>query len=183
MEWQISGKSTEITPAVRKYVSDKVGKLAKHLPDLTQAQVEITQEKTKSPEQRFLVQATLNSHGTLLRSQARAQELYMAVDEVEKLLDRQIERYKGKFYSKTRGLSVRKAHAEAADVLEPEAPSKVVKVKRFPVRPMSIDDAAQQMELLEHDFFIFWNSDEDKVSLLYRRQDGDFGLIIPDLPR
>lgn len=182
MEWQITGKNIEVNDAVHRYVEDKVGKLAKHLPELIQAQVEITQEKTKSPEHRFVVQATLNSNGTFLRSQARAQELFLAVDEVARILDRQIERYKGKSYSKSRGVTQRKALAEAAAMLEPEAPSKIVKVKRFPIRAMSLDDATRQMELLDHDFFIFWNSAENRVNLLYRRQDGDFGLIVPELP-
>src|SRR3990170_8217971 len=98
MEWQISGKNMEVSEEVRRHVEQKLGKLVRHLPTLLLSQVEISQEKTRSPQDRYIVQVTLDNRGTLLRSEARASDVYTAIDSVSGVLDRQIERYKGKFY-------------------------------------------------------------------------------------
>jgi putative sigma-54 modulation protein len=101
---------------------------------------------------------------------------------VADVLDRRIERYKGKFYYRGRGISPRKSAPSTTAVEESVPPGKVVRVKRFAVKPMSVEEATEQMELLGHDFFIFWDTTEDKSNVLYRRRDGDYGLIVPELP-
>jgi putative sigma-54 modulation protein len=178
MELQITGKNIELTPALRQLIGRKLGKLSRHLPNIIEQKVEIYQEKTKSPEQQFVVQVTIDSNGTLLRGVERGEDLPKAINKVAAVMDRQIERYKGKLYEKGRGNSLARGESSKG-VARP--PKKVVKVKRFVVKPMSVTEAVDQMELLGHDFFLFFNAASEELNLLYRRQDGDYGLIEPEL--
>jgi len=180
MELQITGKNIELTPALRQFIEHKLGKLGRHLPDIVEYKVEIFEEKTKSPQQHFVVQVTLDSNGTLLRGEERGEDLLTAINKVAAVMNRQIEHYKGKLYEKGRGSSfARGEFKEEAETEKP--PRKVVKVKRFAVKPMSVAEAVDQMELLGHDFFLFFNADSEELNLLYRRRDGNYGLIEPEL--
>jgi putative sigma-54 modulation protein len=102
-----------------------------------------------------------------------------AIDRVVDALSKRIERYKGKLYDKNRGVSFARQGA-AIEEEEIEPPKRVVKTKRFLVKPMPIDEAMNQMELLGHDFFLFVDADTDRLNLLYRRDDGNYGLIEPE---
>jgi len=181
MELQITGKNMELSPAVRQYIERKLGKLNRHLPKIIESKVEISEEKTKSPQQHFVVQATIDSSGTLLRSQERGENLFTAIDKVVEVMNRQIERYKGKLYEKGRGSSLARGGLSEETVEEEPVRKKVVKVKQFAVKPMSVEEAIDQMELLGHDFFLFFNADDEGLNLLYRRKDGNYGLIKPEL--
>lgn len=178
MKLQVIGKNIEISEAVERRIRSKIGKLTRYLPNATEAKVEIHQQETKSPQHRFTVQVTLNSKGTLLRGEQKGEDIYEAADRVAEVLARQIERYKGKLYEKGRGISLAR---QGVAVEEIETPQRVVKVKRFAVKSMSLDEATEQMELLGHDFFLFINADTNELKLLYRRKDGGYGLIEPEL--
>ncbi len=180
MEPQITGKNVELSPAVLRYIERKLGKLSRHLPNIIESKVELFEEKTRSPQQRFVVQVTIDSSGTLLRSEGEGKDLFTAIDKVAAIMERQIERYKGKRYNKGRGSSL--ARGGFKEEIEPAPPPrKVVRVKRFAVKPMSVAEAVDQMELLGHDFFLFFNADSEELNLLYRRKDGNYGLIEPEL--
>ncbi|MBA7608375.1 Ribosome hibernation promotion factor [subsurface metagenome] len=179
MELQITGKNIELSPAVRHYIERKLGKLSRHLPNITESKVEISEEKTKSPQQHFVVQVTVDSNGTLLRSQERGADLFTAIDKVAAVINRQVEHYKGKRHDKRKGSSF--ARGEFSEEAEEQPLRKVVKVKQFTVKPMSVAEAIDQMELLGHDFFLFFNADSKGLNLLYRRKDGNYGLIEPEL--
>jgi len=180
MEPQITGKNIDLSPAARHYVERKLAKLSRHLPNIIESKVEIFEEKTKSPQQRFVVQITVDSSGTLLRGEGKGEDLFTAIDKVAAIMERRIEHYKGKLYDKGRGSSL--ARGGFNEEIEPMPPSpKVVKVKRFAVKPMSVAEAIDQMELLGHDFFLFFNADSEELNLLYRRKDGNYGLIEPEL--
>jgi len=180
MELQITGKNVKLVPAVRKYIERKLDKLGRHLSDIIDYKVEVSEEKTKSPQQHFVVQVTINSSGTLLRGEERGQDLFTAIDKVAEVMNRQIEHYKGKLYEKGRGSSLaRGGFSEEAEEKQPV--SRLVKVKQFAIKPMSVAEAIDQMELLGHDFFLFLNADTEKVNLVYRRRDGSYGLIEPEL--
>jgi len=180
MELQITGKNVKLVPAVRKYIERKLGKLGRHLSDIIDYKVEVSEEKTRSPQQHFVVQVTINSSSTLLRGEERGQDLFTAIDKVAEVMNRQIEHYKGKLYEKGRGSSLaRGGFSEEAEEKQPV--SRLVKVKRFAIKPMSVAEAIDQMELLGHDFFLFLNADTEKVNLVYRRRDGSYGLIEPEL--
>jgi putative sigma-54 modulation protein len=178
MELQITGKNIELTPTVRQLIEQKLGKLARHLSNITEYKVEISEEKTKSPQQHFVVQVTIDSNGTLLRGVERGEDLPIAINKVAAVMNRQIEHYKGKLYEKGRKSSLARSEFEEETA---QPPRKVVKVKRFAVKPMSVAEAIDQMELLGHDFFLFFNADSDELNLLYRRKDGDYGLIEPEI--
>ncbi|MFC2047778.1 ribosome hibernation-promoting factor, HPF/YfiA family [Chloroflexota bacterium] len=178
MELQINGKNVELSPIVRSYVERKFGKLNRRLPNIMETSVEIRDEQTKSPQQRFVVQATINSNGTLLRGEERGENLFAAIDRVAAIMNRQIEHYKGKLHDKGRGSSF--ARGGLGEEAETPLPS-VVKVKRFTVKPMSVSEAVDQMELLGHDFFLFFRADTETLNLLYRRRDDNYGLIEPEL--
>ncbi len=180
MELQVTGKNIELTSEVRRHIERKLGKLSRYLPNIIKSSVEIFEEKTKSPQQRFVVQVTVDSSGTLLRGEERGEDPFTAIDKVAMLMSRQIEHYKGKLHDKGRGSSL--ARSEINEQVEPAEPTrKVVKVKRFAIKPMSVSEALEQMELLSHDFFLFFNADAEELNLLYRRKDGNYGLIEPEL--
>jgi len=182
MELQIFSKNMEISPDIRNYVQKKIGKLTHYLPNITEAKVEIHEENTRSRQHRYTAQVTLNSRGVILRGEERGEGVRVVVDAVAEVLERQIERYKGKLQDKGRGISLTRQPAE--DIIEEEESRdlpRVVRLKRFAVKPMSVMEASEQMELLGHSFFLFVNSENDRLSLLYRRNDGNYGLIEPEM--
>ncbi len=180
MALQITGKNMELTPAVRRYIERKLSKLNRHLPNIIESKVEITEERTKSPQQHFIVRVTVSGRGNQFHSEERGEDLFTAIDKVVAIMTRQLEHYKGKLYDQGRGSSLARSElSPETEATEPAA--KVVKVKRFAVKPMSVAEAIDQMKLLGHDFFLFFNADTEELNLLYRRKDGNYGLIEPEL--
>jgi putative sigma-54 modulation protein len=177
MELLIKGKNLEVEEAAQEYIRSKLNKLERHLPDIGEVKVELTQEMTRAAENRYVVQVTISSHGALLRGEERAANINAAVDNVVDVLNRQIERLKGRLYRSQR----RPASPRKGLVVEPEETIKIVKIKRFPVKSMSPEEAVEQMELLGHNFFIFVNDENDRFGVIYRRSDGNYGLIDPVL--
>jgi putative sigma-54 modulation protein len=177
MQLIVSGKNLEVSDWLREYVEKKVGKLDRYLPSLTEARVELALEKTKNTKQSQVVQVTLRTNGTILRGEERSSDFTAAVDLVVDKLHRQIERYKSKH---ERG----RTHAEPeTPVTEPVNTSQpqVVRTKRFRIPPMTEDEAIEQMELLGHNFFLFADRETGKLNVLYRRNDGNYGLIVPEI--
>jgi putative sigma-54 modulation protein len=182
MELQIAGTNMEIAPEVRRYVERKLGKLNRHLRHIIDIRVEISEEKTRSPRQRYLVRATVNGEagGAVFHGEERGEDLFRAVDKVVTIMTRQIEHHKGKLHRKARGSPL--ARGKFSEV-EGREPGKIVKTKRFALEPMSVAEARDNMETLGHSFFLFFDADEARVKLLYRRNDGDYGLIEPEINR
>jgi putative sigma-54 modulation protein len=180
MKLQVIAKNNvEVSEALEAYVEKKIDKLGRYLPTISEGRLEISQEGAKLPEQRFTVQVTLDSRGVLIRAQEKSKDIHTAIDRVVDVLSNRIERYKGKLYDKGRGSSFARQGA-AIETEEIEATKRVVKSKHFLVKPMPLDEAISQMELLGHDFFLFVDADTEKLNLLYRRGDGDYGLIEPE---
>ncbi len=177
MKLIVSGKNLEVSEGLKEYVEKKIGRLDRYLPSLTEARVEFVLEKTKSAAQREVVQVTLRTNGTLLRGEERSSDFGSAVDIVMEKLERQIERYKGKHY-RGRGQAERATEIEA-EPDEMERP-RVVRMKRFRTKPMTEEDAIEQMELLGHNFFVFTHRERGTINVLYRRNDGNYGLIEPE---
>lgn len=179
MELQITGQNIEVSSEVRRYVERKIGKLTRHFPNIIESIVEINQEKTRSPRQQFVVRTSVVGNGIRLHSQERGEDLFQAIDKVASALDRQLERQKGKLYEKGKGNSLARGElkTETDNPFQPE----VVKVKRFAMKPMSVIEATEQMVILKHSFFFFLNTDTDEFNMLYQRQDGNYGLIEPEL--
>jgi len=175
----IARNNVEVSETLEAYVEKKIGKLSRYLPTIGEGKVEISQEGAKLPGQRFTVQVTLDSRGVLIRAQEKSKDIRTAIDKVADVLSKRIERYKGKLHDKGRGVSFARQGA-AIEAEEIEAPKRVVKTKRFLVKPMPVDEAINQMELLGHDFFLFIDADTERLNLLYRRENGDYGLIEPE---
>lgn len=183
MEIKITGRNLEITENIKAYVNKKVSRLSRHMPNIGEANMELADEKTRAPEVRFVAQVTLNCDGTLLRGEDRQQNLFASIDGVVEVIDRQIEKYKGKLYKKNQAHVARKKSATEGLETIPETTSEepqIVRVKRFDVKPMTPEDAVDQMEYLGHDFFFFMNSLTSKYNVVYLRKDGKYGLIEPD---
>ena len=179
MELQITSKNIELTPRINHLIKRKVDKLNLHLPNIIETKVEITEERTKSPLQRYLVRLTLNSgvSSAVFHSEERGEDPVKALDKAAVTMTRQLENRKGKLYEKGRGSSLARGSTQ-----EPtEREKKVVKTKRFDVKPMSLDEAIERMEELGHSFFLFFDTDSERVKLIYRRNDGNYGLIDPDI--
>ncbi len=183
MQLQITGKNVELSPEVRHYIERKLVKLSHYLPSIVEAKVEVSHEKTRSPQQHFVVQVTIDSIGTPLRSEERGADLFTAIDKVSAVMNRRIEHYKGKRYNKRKSKKINPPSQSGLTEESEPAPAlpKVVKVKRFTLKPMAVDEAIDQMEILGHDFFLFFNADTEKLNLLYRRRDSNYGLIEPEL--
>ena len=180
MELQITGKNMEVTPVLRSYIERKLSKLNHHLSNITMCRVDITEEKTKSPQQQFMVRITVAGRGTRLHSEERGADLFKAIDKAKTTMTRQLEHYKGKRYEK-KGKGNSLPRSGFSEVPEITKTPEVVKVKRFAIKPMSLTEAASQMEILDHDFFLFYNADAEEPNLLYRRNDGNYDLIEPEL--
>lgn len=191
MDVVFKGQPAAADDELREYARRRIGRLERFLPTVREAHVEVRREKTRSAEQRYVVQVTVNSNGTFLRAEERAAEPRVAVDSAADALGQQVRRHKAKLYRSGRAAKQAR-HAEEAAALAPEpldeddeeglVAGKVVRVKRFAIKPMVVEEAVEQMELLGHGFFLFFNEDDRRYALLYRRRDGDYGMIMPDTP-
>ncbi len=172
----VRGRNIEISEVMRNYVTKKLSKLERFFDRLMDATVNFTLERG-----RIKVESTLTASGIVIRGEAVGPDWRSALDEVMDKLERQVKRYKERLGK--RGVLRREAvvEFEKEEVEEPALPpvDKVARVKEFVLRPMSIEDAILQMELLGHTFFIFKDLDKNKVQVVYKREDGNYGLIDP----
>ena len=191
MDLLITARNLELNDLIRSYVQKKLAPLDRRLRGITEAKVEIQRQATRSAQDNVVVQVTLSVNHTLLRAEERAPTVNAAVDVVAQALDRQVRRYKERHFA---SLNSKKAGAhssirtleteEQASDGEPEpaiGPSgNVVRVKRFAMKPLAVEEAASQMEFLGHDFFFFINSATNQYNVIYRRRDGDYTVIEPE---
>ncbi len=184
MEITIHGHNIDITPRLRSYVEKKTGRLDRYMPNLSTVHVDLTEENTRSAIDRQVAQVTIrDNRGTILRAEERSSDMFAAIDQVVDKLYRQIHRYQGKRKRKWRNGGEEPIVGEPLpieEVVEEDAEQKIVRYKRFPVHPMTPDEAVEQMELLGHDFFVFFNMEEEGINVLYRRHDGNYGLLQPE---
>ncbi len=189
MDLQIQGRNLEISNQIKEHVTNKLGLIDRHLPNISRADVEIASEATRAQRDRVVVQVTLNVNGTLLRAQQRASNTKAAVNAVAHALDRQIQRYKGQVYRserEARGALEFDAVTEQANegaLAETELGriGTLSRVKRFDMEPMTVEQAALQMQRLDHTFYMFLDSETNQYSVLYMRGDANYGLIQPSV--
>jgi putative sigma-54 modulation protein len=177
MQLIIQGKNMEVTDRLQEYIEKKVGKLDRYLPTITEARIELSVEGAKSAKDRQVAQLTVRSKGTFLRAEERTADMFASIDAIVDKMYRQIVRYKGKRYGRGRG----PGEMPPVEEFEEEEPPRIVRTKRFQVAPMDEEEAIEQMELLGHDFFIFFNVDANGINVIYRRKDGNYGLLEPEL--
>lgn len=190
MEVTVRGRHFDVPDHIEERARQKLGRLDHYLVLLKDAVVEVdlAHEKAKEPDRRFVLHATVNGRGVHLRAEARAARPEAAVDQVAHALVEQARRHKERLYGRGRS---RESKIEAGEQPQPDAPSvqdedemrvrlQVAKVKRFPVKPMTGEEALEQMEALGHDFFVFRDAETEEFAVLYRREAGDYGLIVPE---
>jgi len=179
MQITVTGKNVELSDWMKSYVEKKVSKLDRYLPTIDEARVELSVQKTKSSGDSQVVQLTLWANGAVLRSQERSSDMQASVDAVMDKIVRQIERYKGKHYRSQNRAQVSPPQVALEEEAVPE--TEVVRTKRFRTRPMTVEEAIEQMEMLGHDFFAFYDVAENSFSVVYRRRGGGYGLLQPEL--
>jgi putative sigma-54 modulation protein len=168
----VTGRHIEVTPALKSYAEKKIARFDRYLSNISEAVVTISVEKY-----RHKVEVLLKANGVLIQAEGITGDVYSSIDEVAEKLESQIKKYKEKL------VAHRKSEGKTAPMSE-EAPlpaevGRIIKNKRFELKPMSPDEAAMQMELLDKDFFVFTNDNSGEINVIYRRRDGNFGLIEP----
>lgn len=181
MEIQLFTRNMELTPRLQEYVEKKVGKLSRYLPNITDVRVDLSVENTRSSAQRQVAQLTIRTPRVMLRAEERASDMFAAIDAALDKMRRQITRYKTRRQDRWQRVEGEEEWEETALPSEEAISGKVVRVKRFEMFPMTPEEAIEQMELLGHQFFVFLNAEEGGINVIYRRRDGDYGLIIPEL--
>lgn len=168
---------------VRDDIDKKVQRLERFLNQIDETRIDLSSAKTaREPENRYVAQITLRGRGFILRAEERSSNIRSAIDRVLEKIERQIERYKGKKYkTKTGAVPASEMLQKQQDEKVPQN-SPIVRRKKFTLSPMDELEAIEQMNLLGHeDFFIFYNADTSAINVLYKRRDGSFGLIEPEL--
>jgi len=185
MDISIRGRNITVTDRLNEYITKKTSRLDRYLPAIDEAHMDLSREKTRSAQDRQVAQLTVRSRGTILRAEERNSDLFAAIDAVLDKMQRQITRYKDRLRSRgeqSAGENPHMAVVEAERAAEAESPAgEIVRTKRFPISPMSAEEALEQMELLGHDFYVFFNADTESINVLYRRKDGNYGLLQPEL--
>ena len=181
----VQTRNIGMTDRIKNHIEKKAGKLDHYLPAIEEAYVELTYHKSaRNAADRNVAQITVRGKGLLLRTEERADEALVAFDSAIDKLQRQIERYKGKHYhGRGDGRSASDMEENASQVDETgKLHPLIARRKQFRILPMNELEAIEQMKLLGHDnFFIFYNAETSKVNVLYRRRDGSYGLIEPEV--
>ncbi len=179
---QIYTRNLELTERLRDYVEAKVSKLQRYLPNLDSIRVDLSESNARDNARRMVAQITIYVPKAILRAEERGGDIYAAVDSVMDKMSRRVERYKGRQRTMRRGQAP-SAPTVAAEIetelADEEAPS-IVRVKEFEVSSILAEEAIEQMELLGHHFFLFVDAADGRLSLVYRREDGDYGVLKPN---
>jgi putative sigma-54 modulation protein len=186
---QIKAHNLKLTDGIREYVERRVSKLDRLNERITEAKFELREEPHHSnPAHRVRAQFTIVTKRAVLRAEEQAAEVHTAIDLVTDKMARQIRRFHDR---KVRGsrrdavnlglLAADLVEEQVATEPDEESDGVVVRTKRFPVQPMDTAEAIEQIELLGHDFFVFYNLESSQMNVLYRRREGDYGLLVPEL--
>lgn len=168
----VTGRHLEVTPVLKKYAEEKIKKFKRYLSNISEAIVTLTVEKY-----RHKVEVLLKVNGVLIQAEGITGEIYSSIDEVVEKLERQVKKYKEKLVSHRKNEG--KAGGTYLSAIPTEETGRIIKNKKFELKPMSPDEAVMQMELLDKDFFVFTNDTSGNINVIYRRKDGNFGLIEP----
>ncbi|NLL19656.1 MAG: ribosome-associated translation inhibitor RaiA [Clostridia bacterium] len=174
MRISVRGKNLEVTNALRQQAEKKLSKLDRYLDQDTEAQVTFSVERES-----HIVEVTIRLNGYLLRGEEATNDMYASIDLVIDKLERQLRKYKTKLSRKIKSQGLKDLIAKYPDEVE-EKPE-LVRTKRFPIKPMPVEEAIMQMNMLGHSFFVFSNAESEQVNVVYRRKDGNYGLIEPEI--
>ncbi len=174
MKFVIVGRNIEVTPGLREAVEDKIGKLEKYFNPDTEVHVTLSVEKDRQK-----IEVTIPVKGSIIRSEQVSNDMYVSIDLVEEIIERQLKKYKTKIVDKQQSASAFSKLFIENDYMDDEE-IKIVRNKKFDIKPMYPEDACIQMELLGHSFFVFINAETDQVNVVYKRKGDTYGLIEPE---
>ena len=174
MKFVIIGKNTTVTPGLKAAVEDKIGKLSKYFDEDTTAHVTLSVVREEQK-----VEVTIPVKGTIIRSEQASSDMYVSIDLVEEIIERQLKKYRNKIIDRHQasGYLAEFAPEENAE----DEGIKIVRSKKFEIKPMYAEDACMQMDLLGHNFFVFINAETDQVNVVYKRKGDTYGLIEPEV--
>lgn len=183
MNFIVSGKNMEVPESLKATIRKKLGKLERYFTPETEVIATLSVEK-----ERHTIEVTIPVKGNIIRSEQTSTDMAASIDLVEEVIERQLRRYRKKLITKNQGHTPASSEGSSfkKDFFEPEDKAltdeevKIVRTKRFGVKPMYPEDACIQMELVGHSFFVFCNAQTDQVNVVYKRKDGSFGLIEPE---
>ena len=176
MRYIISGKNLDITEGLRSAVTEKLGKLERYFTPDTEVHVTLSVEK-----ERQKIEVTIPVKGNIIRSEQSSTDMYVSIDLVEEIIERQIRRYKKKLIDKKQAaIAFSQAFIEDEEDTAYEDDIQIVKTKKFAMKPVNPEEACLQMEMLGHNFFVFLNSETEQVNVVYKRKNGTYGLIEPE---
>jgi putative sigma-54 modulation protein len=188
MDILVSGRNLNVTEELQDYVEKKVARLERYMQNIGEVRVDLAEVNAANAEERYVAQVTVrNERGKVMRSEERSVDIMAAVDATVDKLSRQVERYKGKGKRRRRGkglsaeeqIEAYEAELEAESDLDAEYD--ILRRKRFSVVPMHANEAIEQLEMLDHDFFLYYNPDTATINVVYRRKDGGYGVLEPEL--
>ncbi len=175
MKFIITGRNIDVTPGLKSAVEDKIGKLEKYFTPDTEVHVTLSVEKDRQK-----IEVTIPVKGTVIRSEQISSDMYVSIDLVEEIIERQLKKYKNKLIERQQGSHYLKPEFIEKDYAEDDE-IKIVRTKKFDIKPMYAEDACIQMELTGHNFFVFCNAETDQVNVVYKRKGNTYGLIEPEL--
>ena len=175
MKFIITGINIDVTPGLKSAVEDKIGKLEKYFTPETEVHVTLSVEKDRQK-----IEVTIPVKGTVIRSEQISSDMYVSIDLVEEIIERQLKKYKNKLIERQQGSHYLKPEFIEKDYAEDDE-VKIVRTKKFDIKPMYAEDACIQMELTGHNFFVFCNAETDQVNVVYKRKGNTYGLIEPEL--
>lgn len=174
MRITITGRNIELTEGLKAAVEEKLGKLEKYFSPDTEVLVTLSVEK-----ERKKIEVTIPVKGNIIRSEQVSNDMYVSIDLVEEVIERQLKKYKKKIISKQQNVaSFKKEFIEKDSDVDDEI--RIIRSKKFDMKPMYPEDACVQMELLGHDFFVFCNAETESVNVVYKRKGNTYGLIEPE---
>ncbi len=174
MKFIISGKNIDITEGLKSAIEDKIGKLEKYFTPDTEVHVTLSVEK-----ERQKIEVTIPVKGTVIRSEQVSNDMYVSIDLVEEIIERQLKKYKNKLIEKQQNKDFFRQEFIEKDYVDEEE-IQIVRSKKFDIKPMYAEDACIQMELTGHGFFVFVNAETGQVNVVYKRKGNTYGLIEPE---
>lgn len=190
MQLTVHGRHLEVTDWIRQYIDKKVSRLERYLPQMQEMRAELTQSETRAAADRYTAQITVWANGQILRAEESTSDIFASIDATIDKMAKQLQRFKGRRYESRRRASAAASMEAELNALTPapedEEPEDgfdgaIIRRKQFALEPMNEEEALEQMELLGHDFFVFFNPDVNAVNVIYRRRDGNYGLLQPKL--
>lgn len=175
MKFIIVGKNIDVTEGLKSAVEDKIGKLEKYFTQDTEVHVTLSVEK-----ERQKIEVTIPVKGNIIRSEQVSSDMYISIDLVEEIIERQLKKYKTKLVDQQQNASFFKQEYIDKDFMDEEE-IKIIRTKRFDIKPMYPEDACVQMELLGHNFYVFCNAETEQVNVVYKRKGNTYGLIEPEV--